>query len=486
MPGEFLDNVFGFIELANGQVLAFGGVMHMGLCGWFVTRVDCEPAYLAFGGTNLKKRRKREEAQDRKQNEPRLPITHIIENSEHELVVLSFSDVFRTETSFKTWQRDASLHLRYVPGRPDAVGSYPAIQEVRPLDSEGQRLLLVTGGNGHVLLDHGQAQESSLPNQFGQRFQESAMDSPLGFLVLPADDGEETWSLNGDLWSIVSGPPVRPSLRDNLDRALDKSRPTAESWANTRFAQSPGGSLYVFTQTARSTGTRGVDRWQDGRFVAIATSTTSVSVMDHFFAPNDDVWARDYGGQYRRLHDGNWQTLGAAKKPQDPGQPKLRWGLRLLGGHAPPWLYFDRGEHELVRFDPGDDRTAPSELPVHLTWEGKKLEVLDVIAESERSLLLASEAGLLRYSLAGGTLTTTEVIAPNQPVYSLARDGKGRLWLLGKELYLLSPGDHRARAIRGLPLSVKTGRLLGTTAAHPNGVVVGLDRRGILFVETEP
>lgn len=486
MPGELFDNVYGFIELANGHVAAFGGVMHMGLRSWFVTRVDCEPAYLAYSGSNLKEPRDQAETDAPERNRPHLPITHIIENREHEILVLSFSDVFRTKPSFKTLQRDASLHLRYFPGRPDAVGSYPAIRKVRPLDREGQPLLLVTGGNGHVLLDHGRAEESSLTNQFGQQFQESAMDSPIGFLTLPADDREETWGLNREHWSIVNGPPTRLSLRDSFAQAFDKSSRTVETWYGTRFAMSPGGSLCAFTETSWSPGTRGIDRWQDGRFVALDTSMTSLSVKDYFFAPNDDVLARDDDGEFKRLHDGNWQTLGVTKKTQDRAWPRLRRNLKLLSGRMPPWLYFDSRGHELVQFDPGDGKKAPSELPVALTWKGKKLAVLDVIAESDDSLLVASEVGLLRYNLASGTLTATDLAASNEPVYSLARDGKGRLWVLGKELYLIPAGDHRAQVIRGLPVSAENSRLLGTTAAHPSGVVVGLNRRGIVFVETEP
>ena len=124
--------------------------------------------------------------------------------------------------------------------------------------------------------------------------------------------------------------------------------------------------------------------------------------------------------------------------------------------------------------------------PKRFARHGKKLAVLDVIAESDDSLLVASEVGLLRYNLASGTLTATDLVASNEPVYSLARDGKGRLWVLGKELYLIPAGDHRAQVIRGLPVSAENSRLLGTTAAHPSGVVVGLNRRGIVFVETEP
>jgi hypothetical protein len=101
-------------------------------------------------------------------------------------------------------------------------------------------------------------------------------------------------------------------------------------------------------------------------------------------------------------------------------------------------------------------------------------------------LLVASEGGLLRYNTSSGAMTTTDLMATNEPVYSLARDGRGRLWLLGKELYLLRSGDNRARVIRGLPVSAERSRLLGTTATYPDGVVVGLNRRGILFVETEP
>jgi hypothetical protein len=394
--------------------------------------------------------------------------------------------VFRTTPSFEQWQPFASLRLRYFPGRPDAVGSYPAVQSARFADREGQQLLLATGGNGHVLLDHGHARESSFANQFGQRFQADAVDSPLGLLILPGDDREQTWSLARGRWSIVDGPPFRLSLGDSFARAIEKSKREEETWARLRFAVSPGGAFYAFTETAWLTGTRGVDRWQDGRFVAIATITASRSVEDYFFAPNDDLWVRDWEGDFQRLHDGKWQTLAGWKTSDRRVAPRFFRGLRLLTGGSPPWFYVDRRHHALIRFHPGDGKQAPSAFPIDLSWQGKKLEVLDALAESDRSLLLASEAGLLRYEVMSGALSRMDVIAEGGPVRSLVRDRKGRLWLLGKELYLLPRDGRRAQIVRGLPVSSERSRLIGTPAAHPDGVVVGLDDRGLLLVDVEP
>ena len=102
---------------------------------------------------------------------------------------------------------------------------------------------------------------------------------------------------------------------------------------------------------------------------------SSLSVKDHFFAPNDDVWARSYDGEFNRFHGGDWQAFGVSKKTRDPAERRFRWGLRLLSGGTPPWLYFDSREHEMVRFDPGGGKKAPSELPVDLGWEGNNLAV---------------------------------------------------------------------------------------------------------------
>ena len=122
--------VYGFIELRNGQVWAFGGTSHMGINEGEITRVD-----EGEGRTLVAFRPPADLVQPQPDTGlPAMPITHVIEEKEG-LLVFSYSDVFRVDKALKPWKKAATLDIQYRWGRPDAMGSYPAVPHRPSADS---------------------------------------------------------------------------------------------------------------------------------------------------------------------------------------------------------------------------------------------------------------------------------------------------------------------------------------------------------------
>jgi len=138
--------VYGFIGFGTGRVWAYGGTSHMGFNQAFIGRVDTGRLELLY---------KNEWSQftgtDRPADNPTLPITHIVPvpNSES-LLVFSYDDVFQVGPELKRWKRICELPLRYNPGRPDAVGSYPAVKQVHVLGGQQRSFLCSTASDGFV------------------------------------------------------------------------------------------------------------------------------------------------------------------------------------------------------------------------------------------------------------------------------------------------------------------------------------------------
>jgi hypothetical protein len=96
------EGVYGFVELGDGQVWAFGGTMHMGIASAVITRVDqAEPRRLFLGESPPFAGEPPEKGQATKRERPYLPITHIVEE-QGKLRVFSYSDVFLTDKELKS------------------------------------------------------------------------------------------------------------------------------------------------------------------------------------------------------------------------------------------------------------------------------------------------------------------------------------------------------------------------------------------------
>ena len=137
-PGEqaFWRGVYGFVELADGQVWAYGGTSHWGLDEGQITRVDEGEARTLVSfryHANIPQ-------PEPNPSRPRMPITHILEEKGG-LLIFSYSDVFRVDKTLKAWNKVATLEIHYRWGRPDAMGAYPAVSAIHPPSRAGEPYL---------------------------------------------------------------------------------------------------------------------------------------------------------------------------------------------------------------------------------------------------------------------------------------------------------------------------------------------------------
>jgi hypothetical protein len=156
-------NVYGFVELPDGQVWTYGGTMHLGLCSGFIARVDRGKleelaSFSRFG---------RDEA-DVPPKQPRYPITHVLPDPKGDgLLVFAYRDLFRVDANLTNWQHLAGVELRYRWGRPDAVGSYPALRAVLPVGDGSGDLICTTARDGLLRIREGQVTQYVVPGQIG-------------------------------------------------------------------------------------------------------------------------------------------------------------------------------------------------------------------------------------------------------------------------------------------------------------------------------
>ena len=181
--------VYGFIELRDGQVWAYGGTSHMGFNRAYISRVDegKEARTMAAFDPPPKLGQKPD------QSRPSMPITHMIEEKGG-LLVFSFSDVFRVDRALKNWHRIGELRVHYRWGRPDAVGSYPAVRSVNLPNREGEPFMLATIDDGIVVVDGQKSISRALAGQLAAPLISAITNSSEGTFY-SGNDWEPTWRL---------------------------------------------------------------------------------------------------------------------------------------------------------------------------------------------------------------------------------------------------------------------------------------------------
>ena len=173
--GNLWPGIYGFTELRDGQVWAYGGTMHMGGTQGFICRVNRGKAESLYALDNTAllqyqqaKAKKEEEEYERRAAEaertgreipepdskpkaedpaeakilpadrPHLPVTHIVEDPKTgAILVVAFSDIFRTDIRLAHWAKSHELKIGYQWGRRDAMGAYPSVSSVLPIDKPG-------------------------------------------------------------------------------------------------------------------------------------------------------------------------------------------------------------------------------------------------------------------------------------------------------------------------------------------------------------
>ena len=417
-PGEFespyWQGVYGFVELKDGQVWAFGGVAHMGYNTACIWRIDgAEPRQLV----------KFDPPQDREKepdpNLPGLPITHVVEE-EGGLLVLSYSDVFRVDPALRSWKQVATLDIRYRWGRPNAIGAAPSVCALHPPRREGEPYVLATVGDGYVLLDGAKATAHALPGQLGAAGIDTVRNTAEGTLFIQGDD-DGVWRLGANGWEVASlAPSLEPDPGNDFGD-YEKQR----GWSSTRVLVGPKGGIYTVSDSNVGPGTRITCRRVDGKSERIGRETSSLSPSSTFITADGTLW-NIYGRDLKRFEQGTWETV--ARLPRRAAYARLE----AVPTEGPPWLLLEPSSSDLWRLETGVPGTGTRVTRVKIQEGEQRLRIDDAIPWTDGALLLATGAGLRVFSPGTEKLSRVDFPEPEHPATVLVRDGRGRLWLGGE------------------------------------------------------
>jgi hypothetical protein len=439
----------------------------MGMNTAFVTRVDDGRAHplIVFDPPN-------QAADDRDTGRPRLPITEIVEEKGG-LLVFSFSDVFRVDKSLETWKKTATLKIGYRWGRPDAVGAYPSVCSMHLPRNEGEPYLLATTANGYVAFDGAKTTRHQLSGQLGASGVYHVENSSEGPLFFEADDRLSSWRLGSKGWEIARiDPPLEP---DPAGEFRDFERQQGQ-WYETRVLVSPGGAIYTVSSVSGSPGTRTTARRVDGKSEVLGRETSTLNPSATFLTADGTLWNANFG-ELKQFENGRWATVGRL-----PGEQGL-WEPAAVDAKDPPWLVIDRFHHALSRLETAALGSAPRLTQIDIKENGRPLRIDDAIAWSDGAVLLATDAGLRAYSASAHKLAPVGVPDPPSPAKSLARDGRGRLWLGGDGLWLSHPGENTLESFDRVPWVGRNQVFdLVPDPEHDDGIIAALGPRGVALV----
>ncbi len=464
-PGEkaYWHGVLGFLELADGEIWAFGGSAHMGIARGAITRVDgAAPQTLYHFVYPEDPLRRQEPAPD----QPIMPFTHVLEESGG-LLVFSYSDVFRVDKAFKSWKAVATLDIDYRWGRRDAVGMYPTVNAVLPPTREGEPYVITTDRNGILLLEGTKVTPLSVPGQFGASDVSEIRNTSEGILFLSDDGRSLAWRLGAEGWE-----PLQLAPPFEIDPAGDAAllEKDAKAWNETKVLVGPGGAIYTVSGTDVDEGTRTTARWVDGKSELLGRQTSALAPGACFITSDGTLWCNsDY---LRRFEAGRWKTVARVADPYP-------YSLSPVTADGPPWLLLDRSNGGLFRLDQGARGDDP-----RLTWVStKEGETKAAIPWSEGGLL-ATDAGLRIYEPATRRLTKFDLDAPIKSVTSMARDGLGRLWLGCEDgLRLVEVGAKTPESLDRVP-GVRRSQVacLAADPLHEDGVIAVIDSEAAVFI----
>lgn len=448
-PKGQISGVYGFFE-RGGDILAFGGMSHMGLNEGYVARCSEENVTKvaelsgSFGRGDPSR--------------PRGPITHLVDGGAGgELVALSYGSVWRVDTSFSRWTRVRDVELHDRAGRPDAVGSYPAVSAALP-DGRGG-LLLATVRDGLLRVSESGVERRPVPDQLAVHRVGRIASSTEGVLIFDGPD-ESVWHRKAGRWAPLPTFPVEPPSSDE----------GAPSWFEHALHVAPGGTIFTAADTNVTPGRRVVMRWRGGAGEILWSDPKSLLGASHsFMTPDGTLWSAP-GGDLLRFDGHSWQRVGAT--------PTMLYRPEVLGPERPPWVLLDHHESSLYRLDP----TRGALEPLEATSAGDKLSVLGGVPWQKGSLLLITTQGLRVLPLPGGPAAGPPFAAP-EGVRALAHDTLGRLWLGGEGLWVYDPKTGHLEGLDAVPvIGHREVTAIAPDPDRPGGVIASLGA-AIVFLD---
>lgn len=447
---EGWSGVFGLVELSNGQVWAYGGTAHLICTGAFVSRVDGGAERRLYDVPFCQGQGRHPQP-----SKSAKPVTQIVELDRGRVLIVAYGEVSISDLSLKNWRPFAQLELRYQPGRPDAVSSYPAVRAIHVADAQRPRLVLATARDGYAELDPSGLRQHALADQKVEDVCSRGVERLSFSAVSEARSGPGRLHL----------PPIPIELAKQV--GVVKAEPL---WGESvSLAEADGRLLVVASGESDGRGTRAsppfplvVARWDGTSYVALGGQSGEVRAADAFTTPDGQLWALNRQGLWR-FEGGSFAVRLARMGKNGQVSPSADAGLpedpiafdrvdRVVGDRDPPWVALVSSHvphgYALQRFTPGSATMAPSFAAIPIGHHQMQLPVRDAMVWRPGEILLSTAEGLFVLKVKTGVLTHLEPAGLAGTIGRLARDRHGRVWLGGRGLWLLAPDGH-AYAMHG-------------------------------------
>ncbi len=401
-------------------------------------------------------------------------------------MVVSFSDIYRTDARLARWAKLHELEIAYRWGRRDAMGAYPSICSVLPIEEPGKPLGLVfaTRFDGFVRLLDGKETHHELPGQLSAGGIKRFENSSEGILAVnESDENEhEFWRFRDGAWGAVPfAPPCQP-----LPHAPDfEGAPDADAWDKTTTLVGRDRSIMTVSATNELPGTRTTARWRNGKAEVLGREVSGLNPSACFLTPEGRLWNAERG-ILRHFVDGRWAV--AAPYTEARGFDLRAWigvgyGLRAVNDAGPPWTLLDRQHGQLVRLSYGPGSKDPRLNAVPLTDAGQPLKVRDAIPWTKAELMLLTDRGLKIVATGGDKPAEVPIDTGGRSIARICRDGRGRLWLGGDGLAVVEAGGKAPQWLDDLPMMGRsTVDALAADPEHADGVIAAVRERGVVFV----
>jgi hypothetical protein len=485
--------VRGFVELADGDIWAFGGRDASSTMPSFVARLSGDGKFaLLYPGSGKR----------RSSSEPGSAITHIVEDREADrILVVSSGNVVASDRTLSSWK---SLDVMAAAGRePDAF----LAQGQAHLSKQGLLLNLVRGGIMEVTADY--ARRHVLAGQ-NPVLRPSEIVRLADGMAIYGDGGPIFYSKGR--WHPLPDPIMPPSELVGLGRSGEKDR----SWVATTTIPVEGLTSYVVTKAGPPRhyighihGLRDVfltARWDGAVLTVLGREDLPIEPDDTFVTPDKQLWNVDDQALWN-FHGGRWRTVmrlapeaaGAHRSVGQIDSTEARAGLAFRSAigeplhfapsTTPPFYGLPRNSASwsLVRLDSNEAGGIPliDEIPVKVDGRRLLLRDLTIWGRNRDQLLLATDRGLCAFSMKYGNCDAIRPEGLAGDVSLFMRDGTKRLWLGGRGLWVLRH-DQRVDVVHpSIPMLADTQVV--ALAESPDGrLVIATDDRGTLFLTVPP
>jgi hypothetical protein len=449
--------VYGIVETVDGHIWAHGGTMHLGMHHGFVSSVDGAAAKTLFDSGFADKRRP---------DRPTFPITHLVAvRGGRSFLAFSYNQVFEVDSKLSRWRKLPDFAAHYHWGRPDAVGSYPAVRSIYVMGESPLRLLVATALDGWMELREGRYVPHRVAGQLAATHVR-AVEDRSGKLVAHGEGG--SFVLESDGWHLeeVSSPVALPEVVRRKGQPQHAIHPGPDGKLFAVFRDMPEGwsddrpHLLVTAECAA------------GRCRSIGQETTMLAPHSTFLTPDAGLWAIDDWGLWS-FRDGRWSVVLTGLAPK----AGLGFGVHLVPTTRRPWLL--DGHDGAKLFWPGDRQTAPRLGNVTgMGTTGPDAEDHDIVecagriyaANSDKVCVLDDKGWCAPLAIKGA-----------QWPRRLGCDRRGRLWLGGYGLSRVEGGV--AVPVHDLDGFIGGREVLALGRDSGGGLAVVIEDRGIAVLD---